>query len=305
MAVFAGCTLQKAVASDTPLRLDRAQMITYTSEWTGERFDDGRPKVPDGILERMKIVTINQAWQVCRTAGYEYQFERGWQRVQPNGGPLVGRALTATYMPKRPDIFKATNESAKAAGRVGSQITWPIKMLVPGDVYVADVYGKEVGGPIVGASLATAIVVNSGNGVVFDGEIRDLTEIERNKGFNGFVRNFNPTSYSASMLVGINIPTRIGAVTVMPGDIVLGAREGIMFIPSHLAEQVVTQAESEKLRDMFGFERLKEKKYTLEQVYGKWPDEVESDYSNWLKENIDRLPVAKAQVEEILRKRSK
>lgn len=305
MLVIVACTLKTAAASNLPLRLDRDQLITYTPEWKGERFADGRPKVSDGIIERMKLnVTINQAWQTLQTAGYEHQFERGWQRVQPDGGPLVGRALTATFMPRRPDIFKTANDTGKKAGRIGGQHTWPVKMLVPGDVYVADVYGKEPGTPIVGASLATAIVVNSGNGVVFDGEIRDLTEIERIKGFNGFVRNFNPSSFSA-MLMGINIPTRIGSVTVMPGDIVLGGREGIIFVPAHLAEQVVADAEMSKLHDTFAFERMKEKKYVLEQVYGgKWTDEVENDFYSWLKANIDRLPVPKAQVEEILKKKS-
>jgi 4-hydroxy-4-methyl-2-oxoglutarate aldolase len=301
------CLLLGVVTQGMPIKLDREQMIAYTPAWSGERFADGRPKVSDELLERMNGVSVNQAWEVLNGAGFLYQFERGWKRVHPDGGPLVGRALTVTYMAKRPDLFVATNERAKADGHKGNQVSWPVNLLVSGDVYVADVYGREVGGPIAGASLANAIVVNSGNGVVFNGEIRDLTEIERIKGFNGFVRDFNPSAYTASMIMGINIPCMIGRVTVMPGDVVLGGREGVIFIPPHLAEEVVSKSEMARLRDAFAFERLKENKYTLAMIYGlgKWSDGVEEDFYQWLAKNIKSLPVKEQQIENILKKRGK
>lgn len=208
-----------------PLRFDREAMIKYTPKWEGERFPDGRPKVPDSILERMKNISVTDAWTELRKAGYDYQFERGWKQIHP-GSVLIGRAMTSMYMPRRPVVFETTTEIAHKEGHTGNQVSWPINMLVMGDVYVADVYGKELGGPIIGASLANGVFENSGNGVVFDGEIRDLTNIEEIEGLNGFVRDFNPSSYTASMLMGINIPTRIGSVTVMPGDVVLGRRDG-------------------------------------------------------------------------------
>lgn len=290
-----------------PLKLDREQMIAYTPKWSGERFADGRPKVSDELLERMKDVTVNEAWQVLKKKGFEYQFERGWKRVHPDGGPLVGRAMTVTYMPKRPDMFDTISELGKADGHKGNQVSWPVNLLVPGDVYVADVYRREVGGPIAGASLANAIFTNSKNGVVFNGEIRDVTEITQIKGFNGFVREFNPSSYWASMIMGINIPSRIGQVTVMPGDVVLGGRAGVIFIPPQFAEEIVLDSEISRLRDAFAFERLKEKKYTLGMIYGtgKWSDEVEDDFYQWMATNIERLPVRRQQVEDILKERAK
>jgi len=278
-------------------------LIKYTAKWEGERFPDGRPRVPDDILERMKPVNIEEAWSVLRNEGYEYQFERGWKHVHP-GGVLVGRALTVMYMPRRPDVNETINREGKAAGRIGDQVSWPIDMLVPGDVYIADVYGREVGGPIIGGNLGNSIFAKSGNGVVVDGEVRDLEQLEAIEGFNAFVRDWNPTWSWAIMLAGINIPTRIGEATVMPGDVVLGKREGVIFIPAHLAEKVVTTSEIVRLRDAFGFQRLKEGKYTPGQIDGRWSAEIEKDFSQWLEDHMDELPVPKEQIQELLKQRT-
>ncbi len=285
------------------LELSREELITLTSEWEGERFPDGRPHVPDDILERMKLVNIEEAWSVLRNEGYNYQFERGWKHVHP-GAVLVGRALTTMYMPLRPDTDKEIRKAGEAAGHIGNEVSWPIDMLVQGDVYVADAWGKEEGGVIIGGNLGNSIFAKSGNGVVVDGEVRDLEQLEAIEGFNAFVRNWNPSYYWASMLIGINIPTRIGSVTVMPGDIVLGKREGIIFIPPHLAEKVVKTAEIVRLKDMFGVERLKEGTYTPGQIDDRWSDEINEDFGNWLEDHIDELPVPKDQIQELLKERT-
>ncbi|MFC1761079.1 RraA family protein [Planctomycetota bacterium] len=285
------------------LRFTKEDLIKFTPEWKGERFPDGRPKVPDSILKRMEKVAIEEAWSVLRSAKYDYQFERGWKHVHP-GGVLVGRALTVMYMPKRTVVNNVINEEGKKDGRIGNQVSWPIDMLVKGDVYVADVYGREIGGPIIGSNLGTSIFAKSGNGVVFDGEIRDLEGLETIEGFNAFVRDWNPSSYWASMIMGINTPIRIGRATVMPGDVVLGKREGVIFIPAHLAEKVVKTSEIVRLRDAFGFQRLREGKYTPGQIDGRWPDEIEKDFSQWLKDHIDELPVPKEQIQELLKERT-
>ena len=285
------------------LELSKDELITLTSEWEGERFPNGRPKVPDDILERMKLVNIEEAWSVLRNEGYNYQFERGWKHVHP-GGVLVGRALTTMYMPLRPDIDEQIRKAGEAAGYIGNEVSWPIDMLVQGDVYVADAWGKEAGGVIIGGNLGNSIFAKSGNGVVVDGEVRDLEQLEAIEGFNAFVRNWNPSYYWASMLIGINIPTRIGSVSVMPGDIVLGKREGIIFIPPHLAEKVVKTAEIVRLKDMFGVQRLKEGTYTPGQIDARWSDEINEDFANWLEDHIDELPVPKDQIQELLKERT-
>ncbi|MFC2112844.1 RraA family protein [Bacteroidota bacterium] len=285
------------------LNMPKEDMIRFTAKWEGERFPDGRPRVPDDIIERMKLVNIEEAWSVLRNSGYEYQFERGWKHVHP-GGVLVGRALTVMYMPRRPDLQDEILRQGKEDGRIGDQVSWPIDMLVKGDVYVADVYGREVGGPIIGGNLGNSIFAKSGNGVVFDGEIRDLEQLEAIEGFNAFVRDWNPTYSWAALIIGINIPTRIGEATVMPGDVVLGKREGVIFIPAHLAEKVVKTSEIVRLKDAFGFMCLKEGRYTPGQIDGRWSEEINADFEKWLEDHIDELPVPKEQIEELLKDRT-
>jgi 4-hydroxy-4-methyl-2-oxoglutarate aldolase len=298
--LFVGISFVSAM----PFTLDKEAMIKFTPQWTGERFPSGRPKVSDSLIERMKLVDIEAAWVVLRNEGYEYQFEDGWEHVHP-GEVLCGRAMTAMYMPLRKDVNEVVNTQAGGDGRVGAQVTWPIDMLQQGDVYVADVYNnKDDGGPIIGASLGTTIFSNSGNGVLFNGVARDLEQLEKIEGFNGFVRGWNPSFYWASMISGINVPVNIGGVTVMPGDIILGKREGVIIVPAHLAEKVVKTAELIRLRDAFGFERLKAGVYTAGQIDDRWTDAIEKDFSKWLESHIDELPVPKEQIQELLKERT-
>ncbi len=290
--------------SAMPFELDREAMIKFTPDWEGERFPNGRPKVSDSIIERMKLVDIEAAWVVLKNEGYEYQFEDGWKHVHP-GETLCGRAMTAMYMPLRKDVNEVIGAQAEVDGHVGGQVTWPIDILQQGDVYVADVYNNQNdGGPIIGASLGTTIFANSGNGVLFNGVARDLEQLEKIEGFNGFVRGGNPSFYWASMITGINVPVNVGGVTVMPGDVILGKRSGIIVIPAHLAGKVVKTAELIRLRDKFGFERLKAGIYTAGQIDDRWTDEIEKDFSQWLNNHIDELSVPREQIQELLKERT-
>ncbi len=287
-----------------PLNLTPEELVEYTPDWDGARFPDGRPMVPDGIIERMKRVSITQAWGVLRGAGYEHQYEGGWERTHP-GKTLVGRAVTAMYMPRRPAMRTVMEAKGAASGCIGDQISWPIDMLVPGDVYVADTYGKVDEGPIIGDNLATAIYANSGNGVVFDGSVRDLEGIEELEDFACFVRGWHPSYASPTiMLLGVNTAVRIGQATVMPGDVVLGKREGVVFVPPHLAETVVKTSELVHLRDMFGKQRLREGKYTPGQIDDRWTDDTEADFSEWLEDRMDELPVPKEAIQDLLKERT-
>ncbi len=282
--------------------LTKEQMEFLTPQWTGERFEDGRPKVADDVLQRMKKVTIEEAWGVLRNEGYHNQFESGWQPLHDDV-PVVGRALTVQYMPNRPDVSDQIKKKGKADGRIGNTNSWPIDMLVEGDVYVADAFGKIVNGTLIGDNLGNSIYAKSKNGVVFNASSRDMEGLSEIEGFNAFVRGWDPSFLTEVMLLSINAPIRIGAATVLPGDIVLAKKEGIMFIPAHLAEKVVVTSEVVRLRDLFGITRLKEGKYTPGQIDNKWSDEIEKDFSKWLRSHIDELPVPKEQVKELLEKR--
>lgn len=278
-------------------------MIFITAQWQGERFADGRPKVADDILERIKSVTIEEAWGVLRNEGYHNQFEGGWKPLHDDV-VVVGRALTAQYMPNRPDVSNQILKKGKEEGRIGNPNSWPIDMLENGDVYVADAFGKIVDGTLIGDNLGNAIYAKSKTGVVFNASSRDMEGLSEIEGFNAFVRGWHPSFLTEVMLLSLNTPIRIGAATVLPGDIVLAKKEGVMFIPAHLAEKVVVTSEIVRLRDLFGISRLKEGRYTPGQIDNKWTDEIEKDFSQWLNDHMDELPVPKEQIQELLKKRT-
>lgn len=295
------CCLEETVAAQT---ISREQMVFLTAEWEGERFPDGRPKVPDAILERMRKVSIEEAWGVLRAAGYRNQFEGNWKMIHPDR-PIVGRALTAVYMPARPELQKRMAAKGRKEGRIGGMNSWPIDMLTKGDVYVADGFGKIVDGTLIGDNLGNSIYAKSGNGVVFDGSLRDLEGLEAIDGFNAFVRGWDPSAIREMMLMGLNTPARIGRATVLPGDVVLAKREGVIFIPAHLAERVVKRAEVVMLRDQFGHQRLREGKYTPGQIDSSWSDEIEKDFTQWLEAHRNDASLPKETVQELLKQRSR
>jgi len=291
-------------------QISREDLLFLTPEWTGERFEDGRPKVSDEILERMKLVTLEEAWAVLRNANYNHQYEEGWMIINPDS-VLVGRALTATFMPGRPDVQRVFNKKGEEDGRIKSQNSWPIDMLVPGDVYVVDQFGAHLDGPTIGDNLGNSIYAKSGNGIVYNGALRDVNGLKEIGSFTSFFRSYhpshhlnNPDGQLNTTLVGINTPTCIGKVMVLPGDVILGRDGGVMVIPPHLAEQVVKVSEVVRLRDMFGHQRLREQKYTAGQIDSRWSDEIERDFSQWLNDHIDELPVAKEQIQELLESRT-
>jgi len=283
-----------------PLNLTKEELIEFTLDWKGERFDDGRPKVPNDILDRMKKVTLTEAWIVLRDEGYHHQYEGNWMCTKPNK-VLVGRAVTAVYMPRRDDLRSIIFNKAHGAGCVGDQPSWPIEILVKNDVYVADVFGKTVEGAMIGDNLSTSIYSKTGIGVVHNGALRDLEGIRKLDEFVTFFRGYHPASGThTTMLVGINTPVRIGGVTVMPGDVVLGKSHGIIFIPPNLAKKVVTTSEIVRLRDTFGKLCLKEGKYKPGEIDGPWTERIEDEFFKWLNENIDDLYVPKDTVMEYL-----
>ncbi len=293
--------------------LTKELLIQYTPDWKGERFADGRPKVPDGILKRLTHATLEEAWAAVTSAGFSHQYEDGWYSIHPDK-ILVGRALTAQWLPGRPDIHKVIEDQGKKDRRIGGQNAWPVDMLQPGDVYVCDHFGLKENGPSIGDNVGSAIYARSGNGIVYDGAVRDINGLKELENFTSFVRFYDPSHHISNLsagprlnstLIGINIPIRIGHATVLPGDVVFGRDGGVVFIPAQLAERVVQSSEMTRLRDEFSHQRLREKKYTAGQIdTSRWADAIEHDFTQWLRSNVDKLPVAKEQVEEILKQRT-
>lgn len=283
--------------------LTKEQIIAITPEWKGERLPDGRPNVPDKILERLKNVSLEEAWGILRNSGYNNQFEGDWM-VLKDDQVLVGRALTVQYLPKRPDFDKMIRDKGKTENRIGNFNSWPIDMLKPGDVYVADSYGKIVDGTLIGDNLGNSIYTKSKNGVIFYGSVRDAEGLNRIEGFNAWIKGIDPSYIQEMMLGGINVPIRIGRATVLPGDAVLAKKFGIVFIPAHLVEELVLNAEFIALRDQFGHQRLREGKYTPGQIDQQWTDAIKKDFLSWIDQNPSKLPMTRQELDEYMKKRT-
>ncbi len=258
-------------------------LIALTSLSTFERFPDGRPRVPDDLLERMKLVTTEEAWSVLRNHGYNRQFEGNWMETHP-GTIMVGRAVTAQFVPHRPDFHDAIQQAGLAEGRanIGGQNSWIIESLQMGDVMVVDIFGKIKDGTVVGDNLGTAVRTRTRAGAVIDGGIRDYQGLIELQDVNFYIRGVDPTAIADVTLAGLNIPIRIGGVTVLPGDIVLGTPTGVIFIPPHLAQEVVERSEDIRVRDEFGKLRLGEGKYTSGEIdVPNWREDIMADFVSW------------------------
>jgi len=283
--------------------ISKEELIFLTSEWKGERFPDGRPKVPDDLVRRVKEIAIEEAWVVLQNEGYNCQFDGNWKMIHQDV-PIAGRALTAQFMPSRPDVEKSIKERGAKNGRIGNTNSWPIDQLSKGDVYVADGFGKIAQGTLIGDNLGNSIYAKSGNGVVFDASSRDLEGLSKIEGFNAFVREWDPSYLKDVVLMGLNTPIRIGKAIVLPGDLVLAKREGIIFIPAHLAEKVVLTAEFIGIRDKFGIQMLKEGKYTPGQIDSQWSDKLKEDFLEWLDKNPKEIPMKRSELDEYMKKRT-
>lgn len=283
--------------------ISKDELIFLTSEWKGERFPDGRPKISDDLLRRAKNLVIEDGWQILSNEGYTNQFEGNWKMVRDDL-PIIGRAVTATFMPTRPDIEKNIKERGWKNGFTGNTNSWPISILQKGDVYVADCFGKIKGGTMIGDMLATSIFSKTGTGAIFDAAARDLTGISEIDGFNAYVRDFHPSFLVDVVLTGLNTPTRIGEAIVMPGDLVITDKEGVLFIPAHMAEKVIATAEFMTARGAFSKAMLKEGRYSAGQVDSQWTDEIKDHFLKWLKETNSDIRMTRSQLDEFMSKRT-
>lgn len=296
--LLAALQLQAQQVTLTP---DHIKLLT--ADWKGERSPDGRPRVADDVLERFKNVGIEDVWGFLRGKGYQNQFEGDWMILHQDS-VMVGRAVTAQYMPLRPDMDKVIKDKGKAEGRVGPTNSWPIDVLKNGDIYVADGFNKVVDGTLIGDNLGNSIYAKTKRGVVFYGSVRDLEGLNEIKGFNGWIKAVDPSYLQQVMLAGINVPIRIGRATVLPGDVVLAKRGGTLFIPASLAEEAVITAEFIVLRDEYGHQRLREGKYTPGQIDSQWTEEIKNDFIKWLNSYPGKLPMTHKQLDDYMKNRT-
>jgi 4-hydroxy-4-methyl-2-oxoglutarate aldolase len=296
--ILMACTLLGTWPAFAQVKMTKEQMMFYTSDWKGDRFPDLRPKVPDDLLKRAVNISIEDVWDYLREHGYQNQFESGWQALHIEK-PFAGRALTAQYMPQRPDMAKAIAAEGKAEGRVSGNNSWPINELQIGDVYVADGFGKIIEGTLIGSNLGNGIAAHTHTGFVFNAGIRDQEENREIPNFNGFYRGYDPSAWAQMQLTAINAPIRIGRAIVLPGDLVLAKTDGVLFIPAILAEAAISSAEFTNLKDAFNFELNQQGKNGAE-FEGGWTPTKYAAFAKWIDAHPEKLKMPRAEFNALL-----
>ena len=271
------------------ISFSKQDLIDYTSQNPFDRLPDGRPKVPDNLIEQAKGLSSEEVWAVLQAKNYNHQYADGFMVLHP-GKTMVGRAFTVQFMPVREDVDDVAKAKAKERGIPRLMNQTAIDMLQPGDVLVVDLFGKKVNGTIVGDNLFYYVMkATHGGGLVVDGSIRDLdglSEID----MPGYFKNVDPTPIGNVMLTGINLPVRIGGVTVMPGDLVVGDREGVYFIPPQFVKEVLDRADETHIHDEWTKKKFDEGKYKSSEIYGSPSDpKLKQEYEAYLKRRLDEI----------------
>ena len=265
-------------------------VIALTSQWKGERFPDGRPKVPDFYLDEIRKMTLEELWKPIFVQGYENQF-----LAMPSLHPefkedgslnckMIGRAVTAAYAPTRPDLAAYTRSLADAKGMSGTPNQWVIDSLGDRDVAVIDMYDKIYKGTFLGGNLTTAVKTRTHTGgAVIWGGIQDIEQMKKVDGINVYYRGIDPTPIRDFSLLSFNGPVRLGqgehAAVCLPGDIVYGCSGGVLFIPPQLVVEVVENGVKTQVKDIFGFEMIAQNRFTTAQI----------DLNVWTEEMLDLL----------------
>ena len=278
-------------------------VMALTANWKGERLPDGRPNVSDLVLDRLQNCTLEQIWGYLSNKGYRNQVEKNWIILKP-GETMTGRVVTAQFMPTRPDLDSMVRAAGKAEGRSqkGGINIWPIDILTKGDIYVADGYGKIKDGTLIGSSLGNAIYGKTGKGVIFYGSVRDMQELKDTKGFNAWVKGQDPSYIKDMTPTAINAPIRIGEVTVLPGDVVFANEYGVVFIPAHLVEGLVSASEMTALRDEFERVLLQQGKYLSGEIHGDWSEKIKGEFRTWVAKYPKKLAITSKEIETYLAK---
>ncbi len=274
------------------MRFDnRDDIIALTPQWKGERFPDGRPKVPDHYLDEIRKMTLEELWKPIFVQGYENQFIGDMHTLHPEFGhdghlehKLIGRAVTAVYAPTRPDYYDTSFAQAAAEGRTGTPNQWVIDTLTDRDVLVVDMFDKIYKGTFLGGNLTTALraKTHTGGAVIYGG-IRDIEQMQKVPDVQVYYRGIDPTPIRNFVMTGFNGPARLGsgehAVLCLPGDVVYGCSGGVLFIPPHLVIDVVDSGAKTQIKDTFGFEMITQNRFTTAQI----------DRNTWTEEMLDML----------------
>ena len=287
--IFCALALAAGSARSQLVTFSKQDLVDFSAQSPFERFPDGRPKVPDNLLQQARELSSEEVWAVLQEKGFNNQYADGFRILHPDK-PMVGRAFTVQFMPQRPDLEHIANSKAKEHGLPHLTNQTAIDMLQPGDVLVVDIFGKKVGGTVVGDNLFYYVMTTTkGGGLVVDGSIRDLNGISEID-MPAYFKDVDPTPIDNVMLAGINVPIRIGGVTVMPGDLVVGDREGVYFIPPQFVKEVLERADEIRIHDEWTKKKFAEGKYKSSEIYSTTKDpKLVQEYQEYLKRRLQEI----------------
>jgi regulator of RNase E activity RraA len=276
-------------ASAQLFSFSKQELIDYTAQNPFGRLADGRPKVPDELMERARGLSSEEVWEVLQQKHFNNQYADGFQVLHP-GKTMVGRAFTVQFMPMRRDVDSVAEAKAKDRGIGQLENQTAIDMLQPGDVLVVDLFGKKVDGTIVGDNLFYYVMqATDAGGLVVDGSVRDLNGISEID-MPAYFRSVDPTPIDNVMMTGINVPIRIGNVSVMPGDLVVGDREGVYFVPPQFVQEVLDRADEVHIHDEWTKKKFAEGKYKSSEIYSTPTDpKLRQEYQEYLKKRLEEL----------------
>src|SRR6059058_16722 len=291
-ALLCGCAIAFLAPGPIHAQLftfSKQELMDYTAQEPFDRLSDGRPKVPNDMMERARELSSEEIWAVLQQRGFNNQYADGFQVLHP-GKTMVGRAFTVQFIPQRSDVDDIARAKAKNSGLPRLTNQTAIDMLQPGDVLVVDLFGKKVNGTIVGDNLFYYVMkATNGGGLVVDGSIRDLNGIAEID-MPAYFKSVDPTPIGNVMLTGINVPVRIGGVTVMPGDLVVGDREGVYFLPPHLVKEVLDRADEIRIHDEWTKKKFDEMKYKSREIYSTPSDaKLLQEYQEYLKKRLEEI----------------
>jgi 4-hydroxy-4-methyl-2-oxoglutarate aldolase len=259
----------------------RAQRDTWTPLMDVLK-EKGRPRVTDEQLAKMKALPIEAMWGAVQGKGYRFCFVNHLKLTQP-GVKMVGRALTMRYLPVRPDLDEGVRQLAKEGN-------WDYQYNVragedgrPGDIAVVELGGAVDRATFMGDMTGLAMKLAGVRGVVVDGGIRDLSEFLPMKDFPTYYAGAHASAMADQVGVEWNAPVRIGQVTVLPGDVVVGDEEGVLFFPPQLADDVIKAAENTVYTEEFKREMMHSGKYRTRDIYPRLSPELEKVFEEWKK----------------------
>ncbi len=202
-------------------------------------MNESSKKVSDELLDRFRNISNATVLGQLLRLGYDKVYMMGVDSLA-KGRRLVGRAVTLQYLPSRPDLASMIATGEHGDGFNETPRWQALELLSKGDVLVADAMRQaktSTGGDVVFSRILT----QNAEGLVTDGAVRDGNKVIRYE-YPVFAGGSTPTVGEPNILpYAVNGAIQCGGVLVMPGDIILGDDDGVVVLPSHLAEDIADE----------------------------------------------------------------